>query len=37
MHEKLKEKAFEEYQKEELAEEGKAIDGLVSFTYNAKQ
>jgi flagellar FliJ protein len=37
MHEKLKEKAYEEYQHEELAEEGKAIDGLVSFTYNAKQ
>jgi flagellar FliJ protein len=37
MHEKLKEKALAEYQHEELAEEGKAIDGLVSFTYNAKK
>lgn len=37
MHEKLKEKAFEAFQKELLAEEGKAIDGLVSYTYNAKQ
>lgn len=37
MHEKLKEKALDEYHREELAEEGKMIDGLVSFTYNAKQ
>ena len=37
MHEKLKEKAFDEFQQELLAEEGKAIDGLVSYTYNAKQ
>lgn len=36
MHEKLKEKAFKEFQQELLAEEGKAIDGLVSYTYNAK-
>lgn len=37
MHEKLKEKALDEYHREELVEEGKMIDGLVSFTYNAKQ
>ena len=37
MHEKLKEKAFDEFQQELLAEEGKAIDGLVGYTYNAKQ
>jgi flagellar FliJ protein len=37
MHEKLKEKAYEEYQHEEMTNEGKAIDGLVSFTYHAKQ
>jgi flagellar FliJ protein len=37
MHEKLKEKEFDEYQHEEMTAEGKAIDGLVSFTYNAKQ
>lgn len=36
MHEKLKEKAFEEFKKELLYEEGKEIDGLVSYTYNAK-
>lgn len=36
MHEKLKEKAFEEFKQELLAEEGKEIDGLVSYTYNAK-
>lgn len=37
MHEKLREKAFSEFQQELLAEEGKAIDGLVSYTYNAKK
>lgn len=36
MHEKLKEKAFEEFKQEMLTEEGKEIDGLVSYTYNAK-
>ena len=36
MHEKLKGKAFEEFKKELLYEEGKEIDGLVSYTYNAK-
>lgn len=34
MHEKLREKALEEYKKEELAQEGKEIDQLVSYTYN---
>lgn len=33
-HEKLKEKAFEEFKKELLAEEEKEIDQLVSYTYN---
>lgn len=36
MHEKLREKAFDAFLKEQLAEENKAIDGLVSYTYNAK-
>lgn len=35
-HEKLREKAFEAFKKELLAEEGKAIDELVSYTYNGK-
>lgn len=33
-HEKLKEKAFEEFQKEMLADESKEIDELVSFTFS---
>ena len=33
-HEKLKEKAFEDFQKELKATEAKEIDELVSFTYN---
>ena len=33
-HEKLKEKAFEDVQKELKATEAKEIDELVSFTYN---
>lgn len=33
-HEKLKEKAFEGFQKELKATEAKEIDELVSFTYN---
>jgi flagellar FliJ protein len=37
MHEKLKEKAYAEYQQEERTAEGKAIDGLVSFNYSVKQ
>lgn len=35
-HEKLKEKAFEEFLAEEKAAEGKEIDQLVSYTYNNK-
>lgn len=35
-HEKLKEKAFEEFMAEEKAAEGKEIDQLVSYTYNNK-
>lgn len=37
MHEKLREKALDEFKKELLAEESKSIDGLVSYTYNAKK
>lgn len=33
-HEKLREKAFEEFQAELAAEEAKEIDQLVSFTYH---
>lgn len=36
MHEKLKEKALEEFKKELLVEENKAIDGLISYTYNGQ-
>lgn len=35
--EKLKEKAFENFVKEENAREGKEIDELVSFTYGKRQ
>ena len=35
-HEKLKEKAFEQFKEELKAEESKEIDQLVSFTYNDK-
>ena len=35
-HEKLREKKFDEFQKEERDNESKEIDQLVSFTYNAK-
>lgn len=35
-HEKLKEKAFEQFMEELKAEEGKEIDQLVSYTYNNK-
>ena len=35
-HEKLKEKAFEQFKEELKAEESKEIDQLVSFTYNEK-
>jgi flagellar FliJ protein len=33
-HEKLKEKAFEQFMEELKAEESKEIDQLVSYTYN---
>ncbi len=36
IHEKLKEKAFEEFKLELNVEEKKEIDQLVSFTYNDK-
>lgn len=35
-HEKLKEKAFEQFMEEEKAAESKEIDQLVSYTYNNK-
>ncbi len=35
-HEKLKEKAFEQFMQELKAEESKEIDQLVSYTYNDK-
>lgn len=35
-HEKLREKAFEEFKQELKAEESKEIDELVSYTYNAR-
>ena len=35
-HEKLREKAFEEFKKELLAEESKETDQLISFTYQNK-
>jgi len=35
--EKLREKAFEDFVKEENSREGKEIDELVSFTYGKKQ
>ena len=36
MHEKLKEKAFEQYMYEENAAEGKAVDELTSYTYGQR-
>lgn len=36
MHEKLKEKAFEQFKFELAQEEGKEIDQLVSYTFNDK-
>ncbi len=36
-HENLKEKAFEAFKEEVAAEENKAIDGLVSFTYQNRE
>ena len=35
-HEKLKEKAFQQFMEEEKAAESKEIDQLVSYTYNNK-
>ena len=37
IHEKLREKAFEAFMKEENARESKEIDELVSYTYGQKQ
>lgn len=36
MHEKLREKAYDEYLQEMSHEEGKEVDQLVSYTYHAK-
>lgn len=36
MHERLKEKAFDEFVKEENAAEGKAVDELTSYTYGQR-
>ncbi len=36
MHEKLRERAFTDFLKEQEHEEGLAVDQLVSYTYNAK-
>ena len=36
MHEKLKERAFEQFQQELKAEDSKEIDQLVSYTYGKK-
>lgn len=36
MHEKLKEKAFDQFVKEENAAEGKAVDELTSYTYGQR-
>jgi flagellar FliJ protein len=36
MHEKLREKAYDAYLVEENRREGKEVDQLVSYTYNAK-
>ncbi len=36
-HEKLKEKAFEQFKQELLEEEAKEIDQLVSFTYGSRE
>ena len=36
MHEKLKERAFEQFQEELKAEESKEIDQLVSYTYGSR-
>lgn len=36
MHERLKEKAFEQFMREENAAEGKAVDELTSYTYGQR-
>lgn len=36
MHERLKEKAFEQFMREENAAEGKAVDELTSYTYGKR-
>ena len=36
MHERLKEKAFDQFVKEENAAEGKAVDELTSYTYGQR-
>ena len=36
MHEKLKEKAFEQFRQEENTAEGKAVDELTSYTYGQR-
>lgn len=37
MHEKLKEKAFEQFMEEEKAAEGKSVDELTSYTYGQRR
>lgn len=37
MHEKLKEKAFEQFMKDENVAEGKAVDELTSYTYGQRE
>ena len=36
MHERLKEKALEQFRREELAAEGKAVDELTSYVYGQR-
>ncbi len=36
MHERLREKAFEQFRQEELAAEGKAVDELTSYVYGQR-
>lgn len=37
MHEKLKEKAFEQFMKDENTAEGKTVDELTSYTYGQRE
>ena len=37
MHERLKEKAFEQFMREENAAESKAVDELTSYTYGQRR